>query len=194
MQKKNMNKESQLGQDENRDANGNLDINTDESLSGTSHLNEPMSDESELEKLRAELDEQKDKFVRKVAEFENFKRRSAKERMELIQTAGREVITDLLDVLDDCDRAQKQIEQSEENNEIKEGVLLVFNKLRNTLFGRGLKPMETIHESFDPDLHEAITELPAPSADLKGKVLDEIVKGYYLNDKIIRHAKVVVGK
>ena len=188
-----MNKESQFGQDENRDANENIDINTDESLSGTSHLNEPVSDESELEKLKGELDEQKDKFVRKVAEFENFKRRSAKERMELIQTAGREVITDLLDALDDCDRAQKQIEQ-EENKEIKEGVLLVFNKLRNTLCARGLKPMETIHQPFDPDLHEAITELPAPSADLKGKVLDEIVKGYYLNDKIIRHAKVVVGK
>ena len=72
--------------------------------------------------------------------------------------------------------------------------MLVFNKLRNTLFARGLKPMETIHQPFDPDLHEAITELPAPSADLKGKVLDEIVKGYYLNDKIIRHAKVVIGK
>jgi molecular chaperone GrpE len=194
MQKKNTNKEPQFGQDENRDTHGNIDINTDESLSGTSHLNEPVSEESELEKLKAELDEQKDKFVRKVAEFENFKRRNAKERMELIQTAGREVITDLLDVLDDCDRAQKQIEQNEENTEIKEGVMLVFSKLRNTLFARGLKPMETIHQPFDPDLHDAITELPAPNADLEGKVLDEIVKGYYLNDKIIRHAKVVVGK
>src|SRR5437762_13843451 len=126
MQKKNMNKESTFDPDENRDANGNIDINTDESLSGTSHLNEPMSDESEVEKLKAELDEQKDKFVRKVAEFENFKRRNARERMDLIQTAGREVITDLLDVLDDCDRAQKQIESREENKEIKEGVLMVY--------------------------------------------------------------------
>src|SRR5205814_7754635 len=125
--------------------NGNVDINTDESLSGTSHLNEPVSEESELEKLRAELEQQKDKFIRKVAEFENFRRRSAKERMELIQTAGREVIIDLLDVLDDCDRAQKQIENSDDiKNDIKAGVLLVFNKLRNTLFTRGVRPMETI--------------------------------------------------
>lgn len=189
-----MDKQAQFNPDENRDTNGNIDINTDESLSGSSHLNEPVMEETDIEKLRSGLEEQKDKFVRKVAEFENFKRRSAKERMELIQTAGREVITDLLDVLDDCDRAQKQIEKSEENKEIKEGVLLVFNKLRNTLSARGLRPMETIHQEFNPDLHDAITEIPAPTDDLKGKVIDEIVKGYYLNDKIIRHAKVVVGK
>src|SRR5258706_16146305 len=114
MQKKNMKKETHLNPDENRENNGNVDINTDESLSGTSHLNEPVYEESELEKLRTEMEEQKDKFIRKVAEFENFKKRNAKERMELIQTAGREVIIDLLDVLDDCDRAQKQIENSDD--------------------------------------------------------------------------------
>jgi molecular chaperone GrpE len=189
-----MDKDAKFNPDESPDVNGNIDINTDESLSGTSHLNEPVSEESELEKVRAELEEQKDKFIRKVAEFDNFKRRNARERMDLIQTAGKEVIVDLLDVLDDCDRAQKQIENAADIKEIKDGVLLVFNKLRNTLYARGLKPMETIHQEFNPDLHEAITEIPAPSDDLKGKVLDEIVKGYYLNDKIIRHAKVVVGK
>ncbi len=189
-----MDKEASFNPDEKPENNGNIDINTDESLSGTSHLNEPVSEESEVEKIKAELEEQKDRFVRKVAEFENFKKRNAKERIELIQTAGREVITDLLDVLDDCDRAQKQIEKSEHNKEIKEGVLHVFNKLRNTLAARGLKPMETIHQEFNPDLHEAITEIPASSDDLKGKILDEVIKGYYLNDKIIRHAKVIVGK
>jgi molecular chaperone GrpE len=194
MPKKNMDKDVKFDPEENPDVNGNIDINTDESLSGTSHLNEPVSEGSELEKVRAELEEQKDKFVRKVAEFDNFKRRNARERMELIQTAGKEVIVDLLDVLDDCERAQKQIENAADIKELKDGVLLVFNKLRNTLYARGLKPMETIHQEFNPDLHDAITEIPAPSDDLKGKVLDEIVKGYYLNDKIIRHAKVVVGK
>lgn len=189
-----MDKDAGLNPDVNLENNDNIDINTDESLSGTSHLNEPVSEGSELERVKAELEEQKDKFVRKVAEFENFKRRNAKERIELIQTAGKEVITDLLDVLDDCDRAQKQIEKSEENKEIKDGVLHVFNKLRNALSARGLKPMKTIHEEFNPDLHEAVTEIPAPSDKLRGKILDEIVKGYYLNDKIIRHAKVVVGK
>ena len=194
MHKKNSDRESKFNPRENPENEGNIDINTDESLSGTSHLNEPVEEESGLEKLKAELEDQKDKFVRKVAEFDNFRRRSAKERVELIQTAGKEVITDLLDVLDDCDRAQKQIEKSEDNKEIKDGVLLVFNKLRNILFAKGLKPMQTIHEEFNPDLHEAITEIPAPGEELKGKILDEIVKGYYLNDKIIRHAKVVVGK
>ena len=194
MHRKNTDKETKFNPVENQENEGNIDINTDESLSGTSHLNEPVEEESGLEKLKAELEDQKDKFVRKVAEFENFRRRSAKERVELIQTAGKEVITDLLDVLDDCDRAQKQIEKSEDNKEIKDGVLLVFNKLRNILSAKGLKPMQTIHEEFNPDLHEAITEIPAPTGELKGKILDEIVKGYYLNDKIIRHAKVVVGK
>jgi len=194
MHRKNTDKETKFNPVENQGNEGNIDINTDESLSGTSHLNEPVEEESGLEKLKAELEDQKDKFVRKVAEFENFRRRSAKERVELIQTAGKEVIADLLDVLDDCDRAQKQIEKSEDNKDIKDGVLLVFNKLRNILSAKGLKPMQTFHEEFNPDLHEAITEISAPTGELKGKILDEIVKGYYLNDKIIRHAKVVVGK
>lgn len=171
-----------------------IDINTDESQSGTSHLNNPITEESDLEKLRAELEEMKDKYLRKVAEFENVKRRHAKERLELIQTAGKEVITDLLDVLDDCDRAQKQLETSDDPNEIKEGVMLVFNKLRSILQAKGLKAMETRNQEFNPDLHEAITEIPAPAPELKNKIVDEVMKGYYLNDKIIRYAKVVVGK
>lgn len=176
------------------DNNGGMDINTDESQIGTTHLNEPVADESAMEKLSAELEEAKDKYLRKVAEFENFKRRSAKERIELIQTAGRDVITDLLDVLDDCDRAQKQLDASQDIGSAREGVMLVFNKLRNTLQSKGVKVMVTLHEEFNPDLHEAVTEIPAPSEALKGKILDEVVKGYYLNEKIIRHAKVVVGK
>lgn len=171
-----------------------FDINTDESISGTSHLNEPVAEESEMEKLREELAIFKDKNLRLAAEFDNFRKRNAKERIELIQTAGREVINDLLTVLDDCDRAEKQLNSAEDNPEIKEGVQLVFNKLRNTLAAKGLKPMESINTDFNPDLHDAITEVPASSPELKGKVIDEIQKGYYLNDKIIRHAKVVVGK
>jgi molecular chaperone GrpE len=171
-----------------------MDMNTDENLSGTTHLNEPVTEESDLERLKAELEEAKDKYVRKVAEFDNFKRRNAKERLELIQTAGKEIITELLEALDDAERAQKQMENTEDASVIKEGIMLVFNKLRNKLQARGLKAMETIHQEFNPDLHEAITEIPAPTDELKGKVLDEVIKGYYLNDKIIRHAKVVVGK
>ncbi|HEV7780040.1 MAG TPA: nucleotide exchange factor GrpE [Chitinophagaceae bacterium] len=174
--------------------NSGIDINTDENQSGSTHLNEPVAEESEMEKLKAELEDANDKYLRKVAEFDNFKRRNAKERIDLIQTAGRDVITSMLDVLDDCDRAQKQLESSEDIAAVKEGVMLVFNKLRNTLQSRGVKAMETLHEEFNPDLHEAITEIPAPAEELKGKIVDEVLKGYYLNEKIIRHAKVVVGK
>jgi molecular chaperone GrpE len=180
--------------DFNPEKNEGIDINADENQNGSTHLNEPVAEESAMEKLQSELDESKDKYLRKVAEFENFKRRNAKERLELMQTAGRDVITEMLDVLDDCDRAQKQLDASDDSTAIKEGVMLVFNKLRNTLQARGVKAMETMHQEFNADLHEAITEITAPSAELKGKIVDEVMKGYYLNDKIIRHAKVVVGK
>jgi Molecular chaperone GrpE (heat shock protein) len=169
-------------------------INADENISGTTHLNEPVTDEPEIEILRNELGEMKDKYIRKVAEFENYKKRSLKERMELIQTAGKEVIVDLLEVLDDCERAEKQLNASEDIDQVKEGVMLVFNKLKSLLTAKGLKPMETVNKDFDPDMHEAIAEIPAPTKEQKGKVIDEIQKGYYLNDKIIRFAKVVVGK
>src|SRR5215204_3393528 len=164
-------------------------INADENISGTTHLNEPVTDEPELEMLRNEVGDMKDKFIRKVAEFENFKKRSIKERMELIQTAGKEVIVDLLDVLDDCERAEKQLNTSEDIHQVKEGVMLVFNKLKSILTAKGVKPMETINKDFNPDMHEAIAEIPAPTKEQKGKVIDEIQKGYYLNDKIIRFAK-----
>lgn len=172
-----------------------VDINTDENVAGTTRLRgENLETDDELEKLTSDLQEQKDKYLRLFAEFDNFKRRSARERVELIQTAGKEVIVSLLDVLDDCDRAEKQLQQSRNADEVREGVQLVFNKLRSVLQSRGLRPMESIHTGFDVEKHEAISEIPAPSPDLKGKVLDEVIRGYYLNDKIIRFAKVIVGK
>lgn len=170
-----------------------MNINADDNVSGQTHLNEPVAEESELEKTRAGLEEMRDKYLRLAAEFDNFKRRTAKERVELLQTAGKDVISSLLEVLDDCDRAQSQLEKSDDTA-LREGVMLVFNKLRGSLQGRGLKTMEVRGMDFNPDLHEAVTEIPAPTEDLKGKVVDELVKGYYLNDKIIRFAKVVVGK
>ena len=182
------------GKNQENDNNTAVDINSDADVPGTGHLNDPIETETETDRLKKDLAEWKDKYVRQIAEFDNFRKRNAKERLELIQTAGKEVIKDLLDVLDDCDRAQKQLETSDDLKVIKEGVSLVFNKLRNVLTSKGLKPMETINTDFNPDLHEAITEIPAPSEELKDKVVDEVTKGYYLNDKIIRHAKVVVGK
>ncbi|HZI00927.1 MAG TPA: nucleotide exchange factor GrpE [Flavisolibacter sp.] len=170
-----------------------FDINTDEKIAGTQHLNEPVAEESEMEKLKAEVQEYKDRYLRQAAEFDNFKRRNAKERVELIQTAGKEVITELLDVLDDSERAQKQMETTDDVQQIKEGIMLVFNKLRNTLGTKGLKPIESIDQEFNTDMHEAITEIEA-GEEKRGKVVAEVQKGYYLNDKIIRFAKVVVGR
>jgi molecular chaperone GrpE len=149
---------------------------------------------SELDTLKADLLDQKDKYLRLMAEFENFRRRTAKERIDLIQTASKEVIVSLLDVLDDCDRAEKQLNTSDDIALQKEGIQLVFNKVRSTLQSKGVVAMESIHQDFDVEKHEAITEVPAPNEELKGKVMDEISKGYLLNDKIIRFAKVVVGK
>ena len=171
-----------------------MEMNTDENAAGTSHLNEQVAEESLIEKLETEVKEQKDKYLRLMAEFDNFRRRTAKERLELIQTAGKDVIVSLLDVLDDCDRAEKQLEASDDIAIQKEGIQLVFNKLRSTLQNKGVKALESIHTDFDVEKHEAITEIPAPSKDMEGKVMDEVVKGYYLNDKLIRFAKVVVGK
>jgi molecular chaperone GrpE len=170
------------------------EINADDSVPGTQHLDDSVEDDSELEKLKAELAESKDKYLRLVAEFDNFRRRNAKERIELVQTAGKEIVQSLLVVLDDTDRAAKQMETSDDLVQIKEGVSLVFNKLRATLQAKGLKKMEAKGQPFDADLHEAITEIPVPGDDMKGKVIDEIEPGYYLNDKLIRYAKVIVGK
>ena len=170
------------------------ELNTDDSLPGTEHLNDSVEEEDESEKLKAEVAEMKDKYLRLMAEFDNFKRRTAKEREELRQTAGKDVIQSMLVVLDDVDRATKQMDSSDDLENIKEGIVLVFSKLRNTLQQKGLKKMESLHTDFVADLHEAITEIPAGNEKLQGKVMDEIEPGYYLNDKLIRHAKVVVGK
>ena len=172
--------------------NEQMNINADADIPGNTHLSNPDAEDA-IEKIQAELEEQKDKYLRLFAEFDNFKRRSAKERNELIQTAGKDVIISMLEVMDDCDRAEKQLAESNDITTQKEGIQLVFNKLRSTLHARGLTAMESINTEFDVEKHEAITEVPAADG-MKGKVVDEVEKGYYLNDKIIRFAKVVVGK
>jgi molecular chaperone GrpE len=174
-------------------AESTVDINTDDNVAGTHHLSQALENEDQLGKLQTDLQEQKDKYLRLLAEFENYKRRSSRERMEISQTAGKEIIVSLLDVLDDSDRAEEQL-KTEKNTRDLSGVFLVFNKLRSILQSRGLKAMESLHTEFDVEKHEAISEIPAPTEDLKGKVVAEVTKGYYLNDKIIRFAKVIVGK
>jgi molecular chaperone GrpE len=145
------------------------------------------------EKYQAELTELKDKYIRLAAEFDNFRKRTLKEKTELVKTASEDVIKAILPILDDIDRAQAIFAASEDGKVEKEGIELIFNKLAKTISSKGLKPMEAKGQVFNPDLHESITQFPAPSEDLKGKVIDEVEKGYYLGDKVIRFAKVVVG-
>jgi molecular chaperone GrpE len=144
---------------------------------------------SEEEKLRAQLAESNDKFLRVFAEFDNYKRRVSKERLDLIKTAGSEMVVALLPILDDFERAMK----FSQNEEGKSGVELIYQKLRSTLEAKGLKRMESIGLDFDADLHEAITSIPAPTENLKGKVVDESECGYFYNEKVVRYAKVIVG-
>ena len=173
--------------------NKEFNINADENVDGNQHLNEPVAEEPQTAALKEQIAQLNDKYLRQAAEFDNFRRSTAKERVELIQTAGKDVITDLLEVLDDSDRAQEQLAKTDDITQLREGVQLVFNKFRNALTAKGLKPMEAVGKEFNPDLHDAVTEIDA-GEDMKGKVVAEVQKGYYLNDKIIRHAKVVVGR
>jgi len=151
-------------------------------------------DNEAITKLQKELDEQKDKYIRLFAEFDNYKRRTSKEAVELRQTAGKEVIISLLDVLDDMDRAEKQLQESDADKILQEGIMLVFDKFRKTLQSKGLKAIETYHTEFDVEKDEAVSEIAVDDKKLKGKVVAELQKGYLLNDKLIRFAKVVVGK
>lgn len=150
--------------------------------------------ETQEDTTAIELAEMKDKFVRLMAEFENFRRRTAKERLELAKTASQDVMTELLPVLDDMERARQSMETSKDLDVMLQGLELVFHKLKHVTHQKGLKPMETkAGDDFDSELHEAVTQIPAPSEELKGKIVDIIEKGYTLNEKVIRFAKVVIG-
>lgn len=149
---------------------------------------------SESEELRGKLDQEKDKFLRLFAEFENYKRRTSKERTDLFKTASQDVLQAMLPVLDDFDRALIEIDKAEDKG-LMDGVKLISSKLRETLRSQGLSVMKVKKgDVFDADLHEAITQIPAPDKKLKGKIVDVVEKGYTLGDKIIRYPKVVTGK
>jgi molecular chaperone GrpE len=167
-------------------------LNTDENRAGTEGVYD-MTDDGDSG-LQKDLDEARDKYLRLAAEFENYKRRTSRERLDLIQTAGKDIIQSLLDVLDDSERAARNLENTEDVAQIKAGVMLVFNKLKSTMQAKGLKVMEAQGADFDPEMHEAITEIPAGDEAMVGKIMDVITPGYYLNDKLIRHANVIVGK
>jgi len=151
-------------------------------------------EKDELTILQEKNDELNDKFLRLYSEFENFRRRTAKERMDLFKTAGEEVITSMLPVLDDFERAMKAMEQSKDMDSVREGINLIYQKLQNTLGQKGLKAIESsVGKEFDVNMHEAISQVPAEDKKMKGKVLDELEKGYMLHEKVIRYTKVVIG-
>ena len=173
-----------------------LPIDSEEVMENTDIVSEeieiPIEEIPELteeEKLQTELNELKDKYLRLYSDFDNFRKRTAKEKLEMIQSASERVIVDIIPVIDDIERATANAQEGE----ISEGIHLIFNKLYNTLAVKGLKPMDAKGAVFNADLHEAITQFPAPTEDDKGKVFDVVEKGYYLNDKVIRFAKVVVA-
>ncbi|MEZ4895370.1 MAG: nucleotide exchange factor GrpE [Saprospiraceae bacterium] len=147
---------------------------------------------NEPDQIQQELDELKDKYLRLFAEFDNYKKRTIKERLDLMKTAGQETIKSLLPVLDDFDRAKKSADDETNAEVFSEGVSMVYKRLYHILEQQGLKAMDSNGVEFNPELHEAISEIPAGEA-MKGKVIDTVEKGYLLNDKIIRYAKVVVG-
>lgn len=183
-------KDANLNQEEttlNQEVVDNTNTDNNSENNNTADIN------AELEAWKAKFEESNEKYLRLFAEFDNYKRRSAKERIDLLKSAGAEIMLAVLPALDDFDRAIKFNEQTEDIQQVKEGFNLIHTKLFDTLSKKGLKKMESKGAEFDAELHEALTNIPAPSEDLVNKVVDEIECGYYLNDKLIRFAKVVVG-
>jgi molecular chaperone GrpE len=150
--------------------------------------------DTKIAELESKVNELNDKYLRLYSEFDNFRKRTAKEKLDLIQTGGEDVFKSILPVIDDFERAIKSNTETSDVKAVNDGVNLIYNKLKGTLNQKGLEEMKSVGQPFDADIHEAITNIPAPSEDMKGKVIDELEKGYTLNGKIIRFAKVVIGQ
>ena len=151
-------------------------------------------EEAAIAALQKELSESKDKYLRLAAEFDNYRKRTLREKMDLIQNAGESLLIDILPVVDDFDRGMEVASKAEDMDAVRAGMDLIFSKIKDFLTNNGVKEINAMNEPFDADRHEAITNIPAPSNDLKGKIVDVIQKGYTLNDKVIRYPKVVVGE
>ncbi|HSH52675.1 MAG TPA: nucleotide exchange factor GrpE [Bacteroidales bacterium] len=169
--------------------NGNVEQEKDNKVTTeeTKSLKKEKSDKEKLEELN-------DKYLRLAAEYDNYRRRTLKEKIELSKSAGEDVLVNILPVMDDFERGLVSIDKAKELDAIKEGLLLIYNKFKEFLKQRGVKEIEALEQDFDTDVHEAVTKIPAPREELKGKIVDVIEKGYLLNDKVIRYAKVVIGE
>lgn len=185
-------KENMQNEQENQSTEETVDVTANETTENTTVENQESP--NELETLKTQLAEQKEKYLRLFADFDNYKKRTAKERLDLLNTAGKDIVLSVIPVIDDFERAIAVADKATEVESVKEGMHLIKNKMFSVLEQRGLKAMESIGEPFDAEMHEAITEIPAPNDDMKGKVMDQVEKGYTMNGKIIRYAKVVVGK
>jgi molecular chaperone GrpE len=152
------------------------------------------NEEDKVAEMQTKINELNDKYLRLYSEFDNFRKRTAKEKIELIQSGGEDVFKSILPVIDDFERAIKSNSETSDVKAVNDGVNLIYQKLKSTLTQKGLEEMKSVGEPFNADIHEAITNVPAPSEDMKGKVVDELEKGYMLNGKIIRFAKVVIGQ
>lgn len=150
--------------------------------------------EEQLEQTESDLHELKDRHIRLQAEFDNYRKRTLKERMELMKTANESLLISILPVIDDFDRAIQTLDLDEDESHVKSGVKLIYSKFQEFLKQNGVKEIEAKEQSFDTDLHEAITKIPAPTEELKGKIVDVVQKGYFLNDKVIRFSKVIIGE
>ncbi|HPD65207.1 MAG TPA: nucleotide exchange factor GrpE [Bacteroidia bacterium] len=151
-------------------------------------------EEEEINKLKTELAELQDKYLRLYSEFENYRRRTNKEKLDLIDYASERIILELLPVIDDFERAQQVMNENTEKDSVNNGINLIINKLKKILTDQGLEEIKCLEKEFNPDFHEAITKVAAPSKKLKGKIIDQVQKGYLLKGKVIRHSKVVVGE
>jgi len=169
------------------------DENIDEK-ENTSETSQPETEENTKPDPQQEAQAWKDKYVRLSAEFDNYRRRTLKEKTDIIKTAGEDTLKDILPVMDDFERAMQSLDASEDIKALKDGVHLIYGKFKDFLKHKGIKEIEAKGNDFDTDLHDAITKIPAPSEDLKGKIVDVVQKGYTLNEKVIRYAKVVIGE
>lgn len=179
---------------ENQVVTDNKDLDTNRDPEIVSPENNLQNIEAEITGLKKDLDDQRDKYLRLFAEFDNFRKRTIKEKLELSKTAAEDIIVALLPVLDDMGRALKNMDDSAEILPVKEGITLIYNKFNNILKIKGLEPIEAEGKDFDTDFHDAIAHVPVEDAEKKGKVIDETEKGYTLNGKVIRHSRVVVGQ
>lgn len=197
MAKKLMNdilKKFRMNTDNNKESIEKDDLLENKNAEETQETEETTAENDPVADLENQVLELKDKYLRLFAEFENYKKRTSREKLEMISTAAERTIVSFLPVLDDFERAKTASEAENSTEPFSEGVALVFNKFSQALKQQGLKEVEIVDGIFDSNYQEAITEIPAPTPELSGKVIDVVEKGYFLNDKVIRYAKVVVGK